>query len=159
MVTGNGSTTTQPSDPTYLPSDPHFGLSKYFNYETDDPWLYLKLPAAPTSGSPTHSSILTKWYYIDPVLGAVHKEDISGGANDLTTLDFWFTPADWDTIKIKGEWKVDATYNWLNNGNAVKRTGTGSVHFLTPEPVSMSLFGLGAGVLGLTRLRKKKKSL
>ena len=30
---------------------------------------------------------------------------------------------------------------------------------VTPEPASMALFGLGAGALGLTRLRRKKKSL
>ena len=29
----------------------------------------------------------------------------------------------------------------------------------TPEPVSMALFGLGAGALGLTRLRRRKKTL
>ncbi len=30
---------------------------------------------------------------------------------------------------------------------------------VTPEPVSMALFGMGAGALGLKRLRRKKKSL
>ena len=53
-----------------------------------------------------------------------------------------------------GDWTVETT--WGYNGSKYTTTAKNAFS-VTPEPVSLVLFGLGAGVLGLSRLRRKKK--
>ena len=77
------------------------------------------------------------------------------GATGL--LNYWQSLSNWDSIKQVGHWEVKAFWNNPSGsyGNeAFCFTVNGPT--VTPEPVSMALFGLGAGALGLTRLRRKK---
>jgi len=68
--------------------------------------------------------------------------------------------ATWATVREGHDdptiWTVESSFilesSCLRVGN-----GTGITTFSTPEPISSSLFLLGAGTMGLKRLRRKKK--
>jgi hypothetical protein len=59
---------------------------------------------------------------------------------------------------LRSEIDPKATWIWTDNGNPSGATRYFSSKItMTPEPVSMVLFGLGTGVLGLSKFRRKKK--
>lgn len=71
-------------------------------------------------------------------------------------LDYWQSLTNWDSVKQVGTWEVKTF--WHNPG-ASNGNSTYSFNVVTPEPISMALFGLGAGVLGLAGIRRRKKIL
>ena len=76
--------------------------------------------------------------------------------SDIASLKNWQSLDIWNSVRAVGDWTVITSWGYLGKGcDMITKTSRFSV--VTPEPVSMILFGLGAGVLGLSRLRRKKK--
>ncbi len=125
---------------------------------SENPYLYLETPqnnfADPFA---LNATTLSKWYF-----GGAEKYSV-GGPGDLNQNEFFFTPNNWDSIKQVGLWTIDSSYELhplLNPGELTAFGGSVATFSVTsptvtPEPISMALFGLGAGVLALTRRRKK----
>jgi hypothetical protein len=126
-----------------------------FDIDGAAPWLYLRLPASPHASG--NSSVDSHWFFNPEV-----SEQFASGDPGDTDLqrDFWL-PSDlvWDSNKAVGDWHIDASFFWNGPGTGANDViGNQTVNFtVTPEPVSVALFGMGAGALGLTRLRRKKK--
>lgn len=73
----------------------------------------------------------------------------------IASLKNWQDLDIWNSVRATGLWTVSTSWGYLGKGcDLITRTSTFSV---TPEPFSMVLFGLGAGVLGLAKLRRKKQ--
>lgn len=85
--------------------------------------------------------------------GSTYWQSVSenlAGATGL--LNYWNTLAEWDTVKQTGTWEIKTFWN-----NPSGSTGNQTYTFtVTPEPASMALFGLGAGLLGLAGFRRKQ---
>ena len=135
-----------------------------FDINGPKPWLYVKLPSSPSS---LFSSIGSDWLF-NPQ--ATIQFSVAGGQSSTAT-DFWLSPSDtvWGSKESLGEWHVNSNFAWIsiqfaeNGGIGVGRidsAGNGVANFtVVPEPGSIALFGIGAGALGLTRLRRKKKTV
>lgn len=172
--------TTYPDDFTVADTYSENGsatLDDVFNTSNgENPWLKLVLPTDITSytnWANRDGKVDTTWYYGSTKMFDIN-ENPSGAAKAKDT--FWLSPSVgtlkngpntvlWDNLKLNyGAWHIDATYEWnLGGGNKIK--GDASIPFsltnvtastVTPEPISMALFGLGAGVLGLAGIRRKK---
>jgi hypothetical protein len=150
------------------PTDPVYGMLEgsyvpAYMLETDIPQLWLELPWI---GRGRTSQVIAKWYSLDLL-------DSNGDPTLLLTQtqtgnsrnrNFWFSPTEWITkddgskgLRNAGvHWKVDSYYEWRYYGR-LEKIGCATNSFVTPEPVSLVLFSLGAGILGLTKLRRKKK--
>jgi hypothetical protein len=75
--------------------------------------------------------------------------------SDIASLKSWQDLDIWNSVRAIGDWTVSASWGYAGKGcDMITRTSTFNV---VPEPVSLVLFGLGAGVLGLAQLRRKKK--
>ena len=113
------------------------------------PYLYLEVLDA---GISSHATIFSDWKFSSTILDS---ENAVGGNN---VKKFWLSPLNWNSIKQVGQWDVDASYRVnVTSNNQLMRFGSGTAKFtVTPEPVSASLFILGAGALAARGLRKKK---
>lgn len=146
-VTGNSSTTAQP--------DYNVG---------DTVWLYLGVPDASPSISgwvPSKTNLTSTW--IDPSSVST-PVNFTGGAGTYNTADqYWLSLG---PVTAAGVWTINnISYQFMPGTGGQKQHGiyTGSaVNFnvnaptVTPEPISMALFGLGASVLGLAGVRRRK---
>jgi hypothetical protein len=137
------------SQPAYAVQD------TFYMYMTNADGSY----ATQTTFSPTETPYLYihSAFYTDQVMASFWN-DPAGTTNTAnfgpsTTRDKWLT-LDWNTVaKTPGQWTVNG-YNFDNNFNLA----SGSTRFsITPEPISSTLFLLGAGALA-ARLRRKQKA-
>ena len=60
--------------------------------------------------------------------------------------EFWLIPIDWNSIKAVGDWTIFGTYQYNYFCVPVQQGSQKTTMTVTPEPVSMALFGLGADV-------------
>ncbi len=159
-VDGNGSTTAKTN----------FGWD-------ETPWLYVLLPGYSTD-SPSLKANTTllqdKWNFGDrtAVDGNANTSEAYGATQTVSgdKLDFWVSPTNWTTIRQAGSWEIYDIFYQFKNGANLRQEGaftgnSGIVNFtvngptVTPEPVSMALFGIGAGALGLKRFRRKNNKV
>lgn len=151
-VESNGSTTAKNS----------------FDLLTETPWIYVKLPAytlLDPNDKAKDTTLFSTWNIGSTPAEATANASDSYPATSTPALAFWLSPSNWSSIKQVGAWSISGIdYAFIKAGNA-KQSGSfigdgGAVSFsVTPEPISMALFGLGAGVLGLAGVRRKKKIL
>ena len=151
----------------------------------ETPWLYVKIPSYPSTSVTARSNrtyLSDNWNFGDR--GSVEARLTSAKIYPLTPtvtgdgLDFWVSPLNWTSIRQAGAWEIyDINYKFerrvpgirgatiisiLQQGDFIGDSGI--VNFsvgspvVTPEPASMSLFGLGAGVLALSKRRKLKNT-
>lgn len=103
----------------------------------ETPWLYMHL-----SGLDSGVQSVGASWWIDSESNA-HFE----GTNPSTSSEYWFSPSNWDTIIKTGAWTINAAYYASDS-----KFDMGQTSFtVTPEPLSVSLFLLGAGALALRR--------
>jgi hypothetical protein len=140
----------------------------------ETPWLYVKLPSYTLTGGNNKVDDLylrDKWNFGTRTIVDATLSGIPTGGTFSSTLtpptEYWVSPTNWSTDPSfhnqVGTWEIyDIFYQFRRSGTEKQEgsfTGNGGVvNFnVVPEPVSMVLFGLGAGVLGLAQLRRKKK--
>ena len=68
-----------------------------------------------------------------------------------TDQDVWFSLVNWNTIREKGLWNVNAGVLFAQGGSASDQTS----FTVTPEPMSAALFVVGGLTLALASRRKK----
>lgn len=144
MVTGNGFETVQPGTP-----------STYLDYQT--PYLFLE---ADSSFLHTFTS---SWWWKNDVTNKWTKVGFTSDEEESTTLKNWYTLAgiDWSTDERLGEWRVVSTMDVLEDDCDIDCMVSGKCSYFNrvtapvPEPISSTLFLLGAGAFGL-RLRRRK---
>ncbi len=115
----------------------------------ETPWVYGLTDAVSAN---RHAHVQTEWYFNSSLLGTANED----GPNQQNT--FWFTPLNWNSIKQAGVWTVKGYFQVDDAPHTLFKSGADQHTFtVTPEPISMALFGLGAGALGLKRMRRKKQ--
>lgn len=119
---------------------------------SETPYLFVKLPPV---NNERYGEVFTNWIFGASVLGNANETGVLGQEK------FWLSPLNWNSITQPGTWLIDGGYFIIKQSNdSLKKFGNASYNFtVTPEPISMTLFGLGASVLGLSGLRKRKKSI
>ena len=151
-------TTAESANTHQTPADPFANPTFQNVFDlSETPYLYLETPARDFPNPISYqSTIFSKWYF-----NSVEKYS-TNGPGDLNQNEFFFTPPNWDTIKEPGLWAIDSSYELrpLFNPSELTAFGGSSTDFtvtgptVTPEPVSMALFGLGAGALALSRRKR-----
>lgn len=107
----------------------------------ETPWLYMHLPDL--GGSLAAEA--TWWTAPD-------SSSYYAGTAPSGNQDVWITPSGWDSVKQTGTWNIDALYF-----TSAGKLESGQANFtVTPEPVSVTLFLLGAGGMLLQRSKRKK---
>lgn len=109
----------------------------------EKPWLFVKSDEA--------LSLIPRSRWFDPSSDKFKNSIILAGSQG-----FWlsFTDDYWANIVQPGNWRVKAF-----EGKGQDRTLLGRARFVvTPEPISATLFVIGAGVLGIAGKRKNMKS-
>ena len=154
-----------------LADPPDGSFSRFFTVDSDGsttekdtfalsetPWAFGHVPGV---GANRHAAVQTDWFFNSVLMG---EADLTGGSG---VNDFWATPLNWDSIKQAGDWTLKGFFQvHEDSDNSIFRTGNNTYFFtvapaptVTPEPVSVALFGLGAGALGIhSRLRKRQRS-
>jgi hypothetical protein len=122
------------------------------------PWLYLHIPGQYNAGTDWTPIVGANWSLnSDPN----HFSITMKSGVKTTDREFWLTPLNWNSIKSLGDWSIYAGYVYFNSTFTPQQTSSGiqngATLTITPEPISMALFGLGAGVLGLAGFRRRKK--
>jgi len=105
-------------------------------------------------GANRHAHVRMEWFFNSTLMDDAEAAGASG------VNDFRLTPPDWNTVKQPGLWTLNGFFDvFADVDHSLFKSGSDTYSFtVTPEPVSMALFGLGAGALGLaSRFRKKKK--
>ncbi len=146
MVTGNGEDDAQPGSP-------------YSVYTTDEtPWLKLS-----TDSSFEHM-FSTVWKWKNPDTLQWEKIGNTDDALQNSDTEKWYSLGiDWSTDEHLGLWKLVSTIDVLEDDCEIEDDCliTGKCSFFNrvtapvPEPISSTLFLLGAGAFGL-RLRRRK---
>lgn len=136
-----------------------------FNIDGPAPWLYVDLLGPLGQSSNDLGPFITAGWVPNGAADYAFFQFVDSANGDK----FWLAPTltEWDSKKALGDWHIDS---FLTNfvGTFAENGGIGVGNFfttqgdtvnftVTPEPASMALFGLGAGALGLTRLRRKKR--
>lgn len=120
----------------------------------EKPWLYLQLP----NGTHQYNTDTTfsEWnlggdsFYPSLLEDSYYRE-----GNNIWIA---FSDANWSVNKAVGEWEIDALTVLYKDGKP-KKSVLGMTNFtVTPEPVSVCLFLLGAGGMFVRRLRKEKSA-
>ncbi len=154
MFTFTGNSFAVTIDSQTVDADNSLTAKSVFAWD-ETPWLHITLGGANGGHFP---NITSDWKFGGNTLGEADENGTADQAN------FWVSPLNWNSIRQTGLWTVDSAFQIIHksNGNNLG-SGTDSTTFtvgeaptVTPEPVSMALFGLGAGALGLKRLRRKK---
>ncbi|MFH0985867.1 MAG: PEP-CTERM sorting domain-containing protein [Candidatus Omnitrophota bacterium] len=99
------------------------------------------------------------WKYGTETIATQQESYFDGDGTDYGSgsLEIWKGLDNWtgvSGVRKAGDWTVNT--EWGYNGSDYTEFAKSSFT-VTPEPVSMVLFGLGAGVLGLAQFRRKKK--
>lgn len=118
----------------------------------EKPWVFLQFP----TGTHQYDSeeMFSEWslgpednFYFDS------SEDIFYKSGNKAWVAF--SDTNWNAIKQHGEWEISSLTVFYKDGDP-KKTAIGSTTFtVSPEPVSSSLFLLGAGGIFARRLRRK----
>ena len=122
------------------------------NFAWDEtPWLYLNLPTAPDLFG-WKSKVTSDWLF----------DSVSQGSSDsdVNAKSYWLKLDDWNAVKQAGIWTVNAGYEYYMPGED-SVFGYGYTTFnvnAVPEPISSTLFLIGAGALSAWRIRRKKIS-
>lgn len=116
---------------------------------SETPFLFVKLPPV---NNERYGEVFTNWIFGSSVQDSANTTGILGQEK------FWLSPLNWSSIAQPGTWLIDGSYFIIKESNdSLKKFGNTSYNFtVTPEPISMMLFGLGGAVLGLVGLRRKK---
>ena len=125
----------------------------------ETPWLYVHIPDQYNGNSNWTPIVASLWNHgwtfgFDQVTGA--KGD----------REFHLSLDNWGNKEKLGTWTINGGYAYWNDNCLIRQYGDERTTFtvvaqgpgtVTPEPISMALFGLGAGVLGLAGARRKRK--
>jgi len=112
----------------------------------ETPYLYVKLPRIGV-----YADINTDWLSPDTSIFESNKSVVLPGILDSKSQ--WISLEDWNDVKQIGTWTVSGTYGYL----LPCASGSGTASFVvTPEPVSLLLYGLGGLPIAAHLIRRRK---
>jgi len=112
----------------------------------ETPYLYVKLPRVGV-----YADIETDWFSPEASSYEADKAVVLPGI--LGSKSQWISLSNWNDVKQVGTWNVSGAYEYLLPCS----TGEGVASFVvTPEPVSLLLYGLGGLPLAAHLTRRKK---
>lgn len=107
------------------------------------PYLYVRLSSA------ADVSLFSFWGNS----GDMHATFTSNPSTG-SQQDFFLTPADWSTVKSTGNWDVFGQY--ITQQGEICPDCAYTSFVVTPEPMSMVLYGMGGLPLALRFVRRRK---
>ncbi|NTV30088.1 MAG: hypothetical protein HGA80_08425 [Candidatus Omnitrophica bacterium] len=111
---------------------------------SETPYLYVHLSSA------MDVNLMTFWGNFDDGHNTATFTPSTGSGQD-----FFLTPTDWTTQKSLGNWDVFGSYKTQQN---IPCDTCGTTSFVvTPEPMSMVLYGMGGLPLAAHFLRRRKQ--